>query len=89
MTQNNFSLSLVDDLKAIHSDYKTDAKMEILGILKKYKQMSVFSPNYSGYYTTPEPHQQISSQPTMSSPSIYNDNSNTEDSIYADLFTET
>lgn len=39
----------MDDLKAIHPDYKMDAKMEILGILKKYKQMSNFSPNYQGY----------------------------------------
>lgn len=85
-TEYNFALSLVDDLKAIHPDYKMDAKMEILGILKKYKQMSNFSPNYQGYYTSPEPPQNMSSQPTMSSLSVYDDNSTT-DSIYADLFT--
>lgn len=74
-TEYNFALSLVEDLKAIHPDYKMDTKMEILGILKKYKQMSNYPPNYQGYYTSPEPPRNMSSQPTMSSPSVYDDNS--------------
>lgn len=76
----NFALSLVDDLKAIHPDYKMDAKMEIMGILKKYKQMSKYLQTSLGDYSIPEP--------TLSSPSVYDDNSNTGDSIYTDLFTE-
>lgn len=75
-SEYNFALSLVDDLKAIHSDYKTDAKMEILGILRKYKRMSYYSPNYSGYYSTPEPFRNTTSQPTMPSPSTSNDDNN-------------
>lgn len=85
----NFALSLVEDLKSIHPDYKMDAKMEIMGVLKKYKHMSnSYPPNYSGYFTSPEPPRNNSLQPINSSPSVYDENSNAEDTIYSDLFSE-
>lgn len=85
----NFALSLVEDLKSIHPDYKMDAKMEVMGVLKKYKQWSVYSPNHTGYYTSPEPPRINSLQPVNTSPSVYYDeNSNAEDPIISDLFSE-
>lgn len=107
----NFALSLVEDLKSIHPDYKMDAKMEIMGVLKKYKHMSSYPTNYPGpgYFTSPEPPRNNSLQPINSSlsvftssepprnnslqqinssPSVYDENSNAEDIIYSDLFSE-
>lgn len=84
----NFALSLVEDLKSIHPDYKMDAKMEIMAVLKKYKNMSnTYPPNYRGYFTSLEPPRNNSLQPIISSPSVYGENS-TEDTIYSDLFSE-
>ncbi|CAG4953390.1 unnamed protein product [Colias eurytheme] len=87
-TEYNFALSLVEDLKSIHPDYKMDAKMEMMGVLKKYKHMSKsYPPNYQGYFTSPEPPRNNSLQQINSPPSVYGDNSN-EDTIYSDLFSE-
>lgn len=84
----NFALSLVEDLKSIHPDYKMDAKMEIMAVLKKYKNMTnTYPPNYRGYFTSLEPPRNNSLQPIISSPSVYGENS-TEDTIYSDLFSE-
>lgn len=84
----NFALSLVEDLKSIHPDYKMDAKMEIMGVLKKYKHMSnSYPPNYQGYYTSPDPPRNNSLQAINSPPSVFGENS-TEDTIYSDLFSE-
>lgn len=84
----NFALSLIEDLKSIHPDYKMDAKLEIMGVIKKYKHMSNSYPsNYQGYFTSPEPSRNNSLEPINSSPNIYGENS-TEDTIYSDLFSE-
>lgn len=62
--------------------------MEIMAVLKKYKNMSnTYPPNYRGYFTSLEPPRNNSLQPIICSPSVYGENS-TEDTIYSDLFSE-
>lgn len=45
----NFFMSLLDDFSAINSDLKMDAKMEIMGVIKKYVQMSKYTGQNSNY----------------------------------------
>lgn len=45
----NFFMSLLGDFSGINSDLKMDAKMEIMGVIKKYMQISKYSGQNSNY----------------------------------------
>lgn len=83
-----FFMSLVEDFAAIHSDYKMDAKMEIMGIIKKYSQMSRYTRSnhtQQGYFTARD-------SPTLSSNSyqapLTDQDETSQESLYGNLFSE-
>ncbi|XP_061717171.1 uncharacterized protein LOC133525001 isoform X2 [Cydia pomonella] len=96
----NFFISLLDDFNTISSEYKMDAKMEIMSIIKKYMQMSKYSnqnSNNNGGYFTPMgtsfsshvPHAQTpetSQNFYTSSPSHSQLSDTTQEPFYSDLF---
>jgi hypothetical protein len=83
-----FFMSLVEDFAAIHSDYKMDAKMEIMGIIKKYTQMSRYTrPDHTqqGYFTARD-------SPTLSSTTLQapqtDQDETSQESLYGNLYSE-
>lgn len=70
-----FLLSLVSDFKKITADFKLDAKLEVIQVIKHYKSLSMPSTshssyNYPGYSTTTHParpQNQVTDNESMSS----------------------
>jgi hypothetical protein len=89
-----FFMSLVEDFGTIKSEYKMDAKMEIMGVVKKYAQMSKYTQNYNqqGYCTATETTRLSSHTRQTLAPltqtEMYQNDDTTQDSLYGDLFSE-
>lgn len=97
----NFFMSLLDDFSAINSELKMDAKMEIMGVIKKYVQMSKYSgqkSNYGspGYFTSMDSSSNSTHTLTLatshnlntSSPAHSHLSDSTQESIYDNLFND-
>lgn len=97
----NFFTSFVDDFAGIHPDYKMDAKIEIMSVIKKYRQISKYSYqnfNQHGYFTALEtPSNSVQPSLTQSIPvtcastptpnNLLSDDISQE-SVYRDLFAD-